>query len=115
KTPAATATAANVTTARLVMVEPPYGRSRLSSISALYHRVPQLRRVSRRKVPRGCRRCSRNDAASLPRPRPEGPASTPTPITVAPPAGARASSTPRVAPHPGTQVPAGPHVAAGTV
>jgi len=36
KTPAASATAANVTTARLVMVEPPYGRSRLSSISALY-------------------------------------------------------------------------------
>src|SRR5262249_13502295 len=54
-------------------------------------------------------------AASLPRPRPEGPASTTTPITVAPPAGARASPTPRVAPPPGTQVPAGPHVAAGTV
>ena len=35
KTPAASATAANVTTARLVMVEPPRGRSELSSISAL--------------------------------------------------------------------------------
>src|SRR5262245_65965919 len=57
----------------------------------------------------------RGGAASLPRPRPEGPASTTTPITVAPPAGARASPTPPVAPHPGTQVPAGPHAAAGTV
>src|SRR4029450_7933562 len=55
KTLAPSATAANVTTALLVIVEPPYGRFQLRSIPALYHQVPRLRHACQReKVPQGC-------------------------------------------------------------
>ena len=53
KTPAATATAANVTTARLVMVEPPYGRSRLSSNFGALPPCATLRHACQRKSPAG--------------------------------------------------------------
>jgi len=43
KTPAPSATAANVTPALRVIVEPPYGRSNPKIVSALYRRVVTLR------------------------------------------------------------------------
>src|SRR5262249_34956696 len=60
KPPAQSVTATTVTTAFLVIVEPPMSVSR--SISTLAHACRSSTSLSRRKVSQGCRRCGHTDA-----------------------------------------------------